>query len=233
MWIPKLQLHFGGYTTFMRLLGQFLQKLEIPKKGASEIDRGKGDSHNCMEVYKAFKKLTPQQAYDERFWVFLSHSNEFLDYMRCRWPHKKNQSEDERIKHFKLHFFSQGNRGRTRNNGISRLWWLGYCTDKVVSSPEMKDIDQKRALELLFYRQDVRASLVERPGTAMCLNVFRAIVKMLHDSYETDDKDLFERKKFRSLMEKLNSQGGVVLYDALSVSQIIDLCERLLRSSND
>ena len=27
------------------------EMLEIPKKGASEIDRGKGDSHNCMEVY--------------------------------------------------------------------------------------------------------------------------------------------------------------------------------------
>ena len=44
----------------------------------------KHDGLNALAVYGALRKLTPQQASDERFWVHVSHLD-CADYIRERW----------------------------------------------------------------------------------------------------------------------------------------------------
>jgi hypothetical protein len=203
--------------------------LKLPAKNASTGDRGKDDDHNCLTFFRAFEKLTPQQAYDERLWVYLTHHQHFLEYMRRRWV-QSSGPDDTVIKSCKAHFFCPGAaRGRTRNNGLSRLWWLGYCAERAAQQIGVKAINPKRILKLLFFKQDVRASLVERPGTSMNVNVFNTIIRLLHEDFQTSDRLIFERDVFRELMIRLNYRGGVVLLDALKPPEGVRMCRKLIK----
>ena len=51
------------------------------------------------------------------------------------------------------HFFAVGNRALVRDNGISRLWWLGKIANDVDNE------DPLRFLTILLHRQDVRSAL--------------------------------------------------------------------------
>jgi hypothetical protein len=100
----------------------------------------------------------------------------------------------------------------------SRLWWMGHLCARV------EGMSLKNSLELLLYRADVRANIVERPTTAQSVPVFSALISRLAKSYKGKQK-LFERNTFRTLMIRLNGLGGYKLLDALerkAVEQLID-----------
>ncbi len=77
----------------------------------------------------------------------------------------------------------------------------------------------KDALTTLLYQSDVRASIVERPTTSQCLNIFSAVLRRLNESYHSDKK-LFERNLMREAMKKLNLAGGVKLLGVLPEQQV-------------
>jgi Family of unknown function (DUF6339) len=190
-------------------------------EAAFEIDEGKlksllpsnkneAEVQNCMLIFEAMLNLTHFHARDARLWVYLTHTV-LLPYSRARWVIPADNLAA--IKFIKDHFFCIANRGIERNNAASRLWWLAALCNRT------QGLSLKDALTTLLYQSDVRASIIERPTTSQCLNIFSAVLRRLNESYHSDKK-LFERSLMREAMKKLNLAGGVKLLGVLPEQQV-------------
>ena len=173
------------------------------------------DVENALCVFDALKALTPQQAADERLWVYLCH-NECADYVRWRWLGERPESDDVARSRVLNHFFARDNRALIRDNGISRLWWLGHIAHRIDSE------NPRQFLEIVLHRQDVRSALLERPSVAMNESVLRSIYEVMLEHWQSGS-ELFQREIFRRWMVGLNRRGGVILLDALDSSQLDEL----------
>lgn len=176
---------------------------------------------NCKLMLSALGDLSPYLARDERLWVYLTHSY-LLNYSRSRWSIPED--DEKAVKYIAAHFFAKDKRGIERNNSASRLWWQATLCSRV------NDLSIDDALQCFLHDTDVRSSIIERPTTSQCLNVFRAIIKKLHQSYVTD-KQIFTREAFRPLMKKLNLHGGFKLLNAMDESEIMKFIDDAICSS--
>jgi hypothetical protein len=176
------------------------------------------ESENCVAMLAALPSLTPYHAADERLWALLSHTT-LLPHARARWPIPSKG--DEAVAHILTHFFGATQRQLERDNVGARLWWMGHLCSRVNGMP------LKQALDILLFRSDVRANIVERPTTAQSVPVFSALLMKLAKSHE-GKKKLFERNTFRSLMVQLNGLGGYKLLDALDAKSIERLIDELI-----
>ena len=181
-------------------------------------NKNEAEVQNCMLIYEAMKNLTNFHARDARLWVYLTHTV-LLQYTRARWVIPADN--EAAIKFIKDHFFCIANRGVERNNAASRLWWLAALCNRT------QGLSLKDALTTLLYQSDVRASIVERPTTSQCLNIFSAVLRRLNESYHSDKK-LFERSLMREAMKKLNLAGGVKLLGVLPEQQVNALVVKCL-----
>ena len=173
------------------------------------------DGCNALAVYQALAGLTPHQASIERVWVYLCHCDG-PQYVAHRWLARRPDNVDDAVRRVRNHFFATGNRALIRDNGLSRLWWLGrIATDVDAARPE-------RFLEILLHRQDVRSALIERPSVSMNRRVLRGIYAIMEGAW-ADDARLFKRVTFRNWMIRLNRRGGVVLLDALPEPALLEL----------
>lgn len=170
------------------------------------------DAANAIAVYGALNKLTPHQASDERLWTYLTHT-QGAEYVAARWLSDRPEDDDKAAQKVHNHFFARGNRALIRDNGISRLWWLGSIAHQ--TDPDTPD----RFLEILLHRQDVRSALLERPAVSTNPRVLRRIYDVMIDYWE-GDRQLFQRDPFREWMINLNRRGGVILLDALGDDQL-------------
>lgn len=175
------------------------------------------DAKNALVVYKSLQRLTPHQASIERLWVYLCHF-ECAQYVSARWLYQRPDDEKNAVQKIGNHFFAAGNRALIRDNGISRLWWLGKIAND--AAPE----NPTEFLTILLHRQDVRSALIERPSISMNPRLLREIYTVMREHW-VGDKVLFERDVFRGWMIALNRRGGVILMDALPE----DGLRRLLR----
>lgn len=183
---------------------------EVKLKSLLPSNKNEAEVQNCILIFEAMLNLTHFHARDARLWVYLTHTV-LLPYSRARWVIPADN--EAAIKFIKDHFFCIANRGVERNNAASRLWWLAALCNRT------QGLGLKDALTTLLYQSDVRASIVERPTTSQCLNIFSAILRKLHESYHADKK-LFERSLMREAMKKLNLAGGVKLLGALPEQQL-------------
>ena len=167
----------------------------------------KTDVDNKRVVYKSLSNLTPHQASIERLWVYLCHCD-CPKYVAWRWLNHQPDKNDDAVREVRNHFFASGNRALIRDNGLSRLWWLGKIAHYV--DPE----NPREFLAILLHRQDVRSALIERPSVSMNRRVLRGIYDVVREHW-ADGGALFEREAFRSWMVALNRRGGVTLLDAL------------------
>jgi len=165
------------------------------------------DIDNALIVYEALSDLTPHQASIERMWTHLAHCD-CPEYIQRRWLKQRPEKKEEVVRKVLNHFFASGNRALIRDNGVSRLWWLGRI------ARETAPANPREFLTILLHRQDVRSALIERPSVSMNKRVLRAIYMVMKESWINGGK-LFERETFRNWMIALNRQGGVVLLDAL------------------
>ena len=173
---------------------------------------GRHDGRNALAVYRALYRLTPHQASDERLWTYISH-NDCAGYVSRRWL--DGSATDSRIvADIANHYFVRGNRGLIRDNGVSRLWWLGYVAHQVAPA------EPERFLEVVLYRQDPRSALIERPSVSRNYRVLKAVFEVMKRDYDTKERALFVRDTFRAWMKGLNRQGGMLLLDALSDPQL-------------
>lgn len=175
------------------------------------------DSDNALRVHDHLGALTPHEASEERLWVYLCHV-ECADYLRVRWLGKRPKKTEEAVGKVRNHFFARGARALIRDNGISRLWWLG----KIAREVDPKD--PEAFLRIVLFRQDVRSSLLERPFVSRNVGILREIHRLMKEYWESD-RELFERKRFRAWMRGINARGGVVLLDALSPGALRRLLE--------
>ena len=165
------------------------------------------DVDNALLVYESLSELTPHQASIERMWVYLCHCD-CQQYVASRWLSQRPEKDEDAVREVRNHFFAVGNRALIRDNGVSRLWWLGKIAHDV-------DPDNPREfLTILLHRQDVRSALIERPTVSMNRRVLRGIYDVMREQW-ADGGALFAREAFRSWMVALNRRGGVTLLDAL------------------
>jgi hypothetical protein len=188
-----------------------IEKLNLTcsKENINEVDC-------CLAIINGLKGVSSYLARDERLWVRLTHL-EFLNYSRIRWAIPED--DVKAIHHIQTHFFAKGARGIERNNAISRLWWMAKICEKV------NGLSLQEALTACLYQSDVRASIVERPTTSQNPELLSAIVNKLYQSY-LNDKSLYEREKFRSLMKQLNLEGGVRLFEVLDKHELEDIVSK-------
>ncbi|NJO33087.1 MAG: hypothetical protein HC869_08000 [Rhodospirillales bacterium] len=81
------------------------------------------EPENCALLYNALRELSPYEARDERFWVFLSHTS-LLKHARVRWPIPAD--DETAVRHIGKHFFARDKRQIERDNVGSRLWWMAH-----------------------------------------------------------------------------------------------------------
>ena len=190
----------------------FSDRLIIDDKRPSETD-----AENALIVYNSLSGLTAHQASIERMWVYLCHCD-CRKYVAARWLNRRPNNDSDAVREVRNHFFAVGNRALIRDNGVSRLWWLGKISHDV--APD----DPRAFLTILLHRQDVRSALIERPSVSMNRGLLREIYTVMREHW-VNGGALFERDAFRSWMVALNRRGGVVLLDALPN----DALGRLLR----
>lgn len=205
---------------------EFLDRLQ---RGGKHPDRD--DASNALCAYQTLPMLTFSQASDERFWVYVSHV-ECHEYIRDRWLRKRKRSNRDAINDVRNHFFAKGSRGVFRDNGISRLWWLGRVAHDV--DPDHPE----RFLEIVLHRKDIRSALLERPFISTNRQILRGIYDIMLSHWDHGQKghregnharrrkDLFHRDVFRRWMIALNRRGGVVLLDSLCKEALYEVLGR-------
>ena len=191
---------------------------EVKLKALLPSNKNEAEVQNCILIFEAMLNLTHFHARDARLWVYLTHTV-LLPYSRARWVIPTDN--EAAIKFIKDHFFCIANRVIERNNAASRLWWMAALCSRA------QGLSFEEALTTFLHKSDVRASIIERPTTSQCLNVFSAILRKLNESYHGDEK-LFERKLVREAMKKLNLAGGVKLLGALPGQRVNDLVAECL-----
>lgn len=171
------------------------------------------DSENCSRILEALPSLSPANATDERLWVTLSFGN-FAEYVRERWQFRNSQ-EDKLSKHVLNHWFASGVRGRMRDNGVSRLWWMGYIAKKI---PGMS---MQQVYEVLYANSDYRSTLLERNSSGNSLNVLAAVLKISQKAFESGVP--YNRQSWRDFMKAVNVIGGRRNLVAMTQDSLVEL----------
>ena len=133
------------------------------------------DAENALIVYDALRDLTLHQASIERMWTYLCHFD-CRQYITARWLNRRPDKEEDAIREIRNHFFAVGNRALIRDNGISRLWWLGKIAHEISAD------DPREFLTVLLHRQDVRSALMERPSVSMNRRLLRGIYAVMRST---------------------------------------------------
>lgn len=173
------------------------------------------DVDNALTVYQALRDLSPLQASTERLWAYLCHL-ECREYVSARWLHRQPAKNEDAAREVCNHFFAVGNRALIRDNGVSRLWWLGKIAYDV--APD----EPRKFLTILLHRQDVRSALIERPSVSRNPGLLRGIFRVMARHWNNGGA-LFKREAFRSWMVALDRRGGVILLDTLPEHTLNDL----------
>ena len=201
----------GDVPAFVPPAGVRGSQIEAPAlAGSLSADKNQPSStdvDNAMVVYGLLSNLSVHQASIERMWAYLCH-RDCPEYVAARWLNRRPQKDEDAVREVRNHFFAVGNRALIRDNGVSRLWWLGKIAHDVAHE------NPRQFLTILLHRQDVRSALIERPSVSMNRRVLREIYDVMKDHWNNGG-ELFERETFRRWMVALNRRGGVVLLDAL------------------
>ena len=154
---------------------------------SDDKNQEKNDYTNAGLVQQALRNLTPADATDERLWVTLC-LNQFKDYVLARWGEVGDGK----------HFFCGGYRELTRNNGISRLWWSKFNSQKM-------NTQNQEIIKLFFDDIDRRQQLIERPTSSNNRQVLKIIFEIVAEQNKAGN--LYKREHFRNFMKKINFIG--------------------------
>lgn len=218
-------------TVNAKISSELKTKIKLPTNPKQEDY----DAHNSALVYESIDIL-PMHACDERIWIYLSHFD-LRHYVMARWPMPKD--EKKHATHIRSHYFVHGSRGLSRNNGIARLWWMGYA-----ASRSKKFQPPEKALNILCFESDVRANFLER-NLSMNPDVFDAVLSLLERDYNTAKNKtdagkkkeeavkgtLLQRNRFRGFMKSLNQIGGYRMLDVLSYNQLLGEVKKISKIS--
>lgn len=169
------------------------------------------DADNAILVYRWLEQLSPSVAMQERLWSYMTHWP-FAEYMASRWP---VDSETD----VKRRYLLEGPTfAALARNGISRLWWAAYLTR------EVGRVDEFELTRVLFSRQDIQVSLLER-SLGKCRHVRVAVLEFLRTHQEWFGAQNFGRR-IQLLLKEINLEGGVTLLDAMPPDALAELLKR-------
>lgn len=170
------------------------------------------DAENARRIYTWLKGLPPSTAMEERLWACLTHTV-FPEYMEKRWPANSANTIGRR-------YLLEGQTfAALSRNGISRLWWAGHLTH------DQSRKDPFELTEVLFLRQDIQVSLLER-AIGKCHNVRYAVLDFFLRNRGWLEEESFG-KRIQVILRELNLLGGVMILDGLPAGAIGSFLDRI------
>jgi hypothetical protein len=190
------------------------EQLSQLQKGATTPEI---EVQNSKLLHAALPGMTASLAREERIWVRLTHM-EGLEYSRSRWLAGKPVEALE--KPVKEHFFARNLTGLRDDNALARLWWNMHVAK--LGCPE----DPEKALRLVLKSADIRSNFVERTRTVSRPVLAKALIRIMDaEPWVTASED-----NFRELMKVMNRDGGGILFEIRSDTEvdtfIMRCCER-------
>jgi len=79
------------------------------------------DCEAAITLYEAYKDLSPLQASQESFWIYLTHVDLF-QYVKKRW------NKEITVNYVQDHWFFRGKKHEMLRNALTELWWGVYLT---------------------------------------------------------------------------------------------------------
>jgi hypothetical protein len=160
------------------------------------------DFKSAVELFKAYKDLTPLVASLPDLWVYLCHVDLF-PYVQKRWPKVMTDDVDEQ--YILNHWHENQHFMRTTFAG---LWWHVYLTyDEEESNPF-------ELTEILFRSQDFRTLRFGELGLIRHREAMIGVLKFLLDNPDVFDKAFDARGQYIS--RYFNMLGGTKMLSALS-----------------
>lgn len=163
----------------------------IQPEGLVERMPVEDDYAAAIALYEAYKNLTPLQASDQAFWIYLTHAD-LYSYVRKRFCNL--DQVNDRKEYVTTHwFFGQG----VVRNALAGLWWNVYCT--IDEGAE----DKYKYTRFLFSQYDIRLM------TFAAYKMFRhkeQAIGML--SFWMDHPESLSKKRDRFFTKHFNKLGG-------------------------
>lgn len=115
---------------------QVLPQIQDPD-GLAERMNPNDEFSAAIELFNAYKNLSPIQATDVHFWESLAHTN-LYSYVKQRWP---ITSENLTSNYILQHWFVSSSANVSRHS-IASLWWPVYLTqdDKLDNPYELTEV---------------------------------------------------------------------------------------------
>lgn len=122
-------------------------------EGLSEkmIPTTQGDFQSAVALFEAYPKLTPVQASDRSFWIYLAHVDLFR-YVQQRFSKIKEQGFNNSQYILDHWYFAQG----SIMHSLAGLWWLTYLTVDEDSSSE-----RYKYTKVIFQDYTMRTNLAQ------------------------------------------------------------------------
>lgn len=195
-----LELYYGNNFVYDEKEVLTLPNIEFDPDLSNRLDVN-DDFETARELYKAFEKLEPIQASDERLWVYLSHVDLYL-YMTKRWSDLRKSANPS--KYISDHWFLESStQSSLLRNSLSGLWWSVY-----LSADNSRGENNKYDLTKILFRQlDFPTRTL---GTYKLGRHKEAVIGILE--FIQENEELFKTKfedKTRFITKYLNIIGGV------------------------
>lgn len=168
-----LELYFEDNFPIPEDMLQVIPQIKLPDGLCERMDP-KNELSSAIELYRAYKNLSPIQATDTYFWESLAHTNLF-QYVKQRWPISPDTITSDYILQ---HWFVSSSANVSRHS-LASLWWPVYLTID-------EDLDNPFELtEVLFRNQTFRTRTY---GTSLIFPIKEANMGILR--YIKDHPDL-------------------------------------------
>lgn len=152
----------------------YVPNVEHPTGLLGKMLNAPDECRAAKALYESYRHLTPIQASQPAFWVYLAHA-ELFPYVKKRWSKlaEKPNKEQYILDHW---FFSKG----ILHQALSSLWWLVYLS----IDEDASDEEKYRYTDFLFSNYTLR---IVRLGPTKLMRHKEAVIGMI--SYLMDTKD--------------------------------------------
>lgn len=169
-----------------------------------ELSPDKTPLENSQLIFVALQSLDRTTASDQRLWSWLSHVP-LMSYMSKKWK-VEEQSPDKQASFILQKWFVQTQTGRSYlRSGLSSLWWGAFMT-----YDEKRDDPFELTREFFEYYNETTVFSDSLGKSKIFLHSLLDFI-IQNPEYFKEDK----RKKFRSLIRRLNFIGAYRLLPSL------------------
>lgn len=183
-------------------------------------DFTQSDKTNVIAVYSALKGIPLSAAADERFWAAFCHTYgwRFIQHRRAADIETNNS---KRLK--TLFFFSAGTRRSCYLNALAKYWWCGHMIY------DAEGPDPYAALDVICGLSYFSSLVLFMASSNFTSN--KNVVLGIIDSFRKLKSQGIEIKTdyWKRLLIYLNKLGAVMILDALSRTDITEICDRQLQ----